>query len=350
MIARGPFLCKHIYMISGELKVPLTVHSVLNKVTEYDIFMYYMTEKGWKLNKVTYSPFRKENNPSFLIGNRNGNLSFIDFTDTSLRGDCFTFVKLLFNMATIHDVLMMIDRDLGLGIATKSVPGKLEGIKKEYKQPEDLGKRYCLIQAITRPFNAEELEYWNGYHQDISDLRQNNIYAIKSLYMNKKLFSLKPTELVFGYLYDGHWKIYRPYADKKHKWVPNNVPLTTAYGLKNLSNEHNSLICKSLKDYMVCKKIYPYVCHVQNESLAAFSNETVDFINKNSKDIFYGGDSDKPGKDSSFAITNAFGFKHINPPDNLLPKIKDFADWSKEKGLQELKNHFVKKRLFGNFK
>ncbi len=26
--------------------------------------------------------------------------------------------------------------------------------------------------------------------------------------------------------YDGHWKIYRPYADRKNKWVPNNVPIT----------------------------------------------------------------------------------------------------------------------------
>jgi hypothetical protein len=167
--------------------------------------------------------------------------------------------------------------------------------------------------------------------------------------LNKQLFSLKDNELRFGYFYDGFWKIYFPNKEKRGKWL-SNVPLNTTYGLKNLNNEHNSLICKSLKDYMVCKKIYPNVCHVQNESLAAFSNETVDFINKNSKDVFYGGDSDRPGKDASFAITRAFGFKHINPPDNLLPEIKDFADWSKEKGLQELENHFVKKRLFGNFK
>jgi hypothetical protein len=29
----------------------------------------------------------------FLIGNRNGGLSFIDFGDTSKKGDCFTFIK-----------------------------------------------------------------------------------------------------------------------------------------------------------------------------------------------------------------------------------------------------------------
>lgn len=333
-------------MISGELKVPLTVHSVLNKVTEYDIFMYYMTEKGWKLNKVTYSPFRKENNPSFLIGNRNGNLSFIDFTDTSLRGDCFTFVKLLFNMATIHDVLMMIDRDFGLGIATKSVPGKLEGIKKEYKQPEDLGKRYCLIQAITRPFNTEELEYWNGYHQDISDLRQNNIYAIKSLYMNKKLFSLKPTELVFGYLYDGHWKIYRPYADKKHKWLPNNVPITAMDGKEDIMNCGTAFINKSKKDYMVMKKVFSCCCAVQNEGLACFSVENVEYIKANSASQILSFDSDVTGVKNSQQITKLFDFDYCNVPRHLLKEeIKDWADWSKVYGLKPIEDYLKQKQL-----
>lgn len=336
-------------MITGKKRQSLTPESILQRISSFDVFHYYMPQKDWKLNHVTFSPFRNESNPSFLIGNRSGNLSFIDFADTSKRGDCFTFVKQMFNLSSIDDVLKLIDRDFGLGIIGSST-GEYKKILTAYKQPEDLGKRYSLIQVATRKFTHAELEYWNSYHQDIQDLKDNHIYSIKKVYLNKQLFSLKENELRFGYFYDGFWKIYRPFADKKSKWVPNNVPLVTTKGLENLKLDKNTLICKSLKDYMVCRKIYPNVCHVQNESLAAFSDETVDFISKNSKDVFYGGDSDRPGKDASFAITKMFGFKHINPPDNLLPEIKDFADWSKEKGLQELENHFVKKRLFGNFK
>lgn len=330
-------------MIQGKKRETLTIETVLSKITPYDIFMWYMPDKSWKINQVTISPFRNERNPSFLIGNKHGYLSYIDFGDTSKRGDCFMFVKQLFNFSSIDDVLKLIDRDFGLGISTKNVEG-VKRIVPEYKQPEELGKRYSLIQVVTRKFTNEELEYWNAYHQDLQDLKDNNVYAIKKVYLNKSLFPLKDTELRFGYFYDGHWKIYFPNKDRKSKWL-SNVPLNTTYGLKNLNNEHNSLICKSLKDYMVCKKIYPYVCHVQNESLSAFSEETVNNIKQNSNEIFYGGDSDRPGKDASFAITKAFGFKHINPPDNLLPDIKDFADWSKEKGLQELENHFFKKNL-----
>ena len=66
-------------MINGKRKINLTPEAILDKISEYDIFRYYMPDHDWKLNKVTYSPFRTENNPSFVIGNKRGFISFIDF-------------------------------------------------------------------------------------------------------------------------------------------------------------------------------------------------------------------------------------------------------------------------------
>ena len=194
-------------MIKGKIKKPLLAESILEKISEYDIFMFYMPHKGWKLNVVTLSPFRNERNPSFIIGNKHGKLTYIDFADTSKRGDCFTFVQQLFNLAGMRDVLLMIDRDFKLGISTGEVTEEYKKITSAYKQPEDLGKRYSLIQVVTRKLTLEELAYWNQYHQDIEDLKKNQVYGISKLYFNKKLFPLKETELKFGYFYDGHWKI-----------------------------------------------------------------------------------------------------------------------------------------------
>jgi hypothetical protein len=335
-------------MITGNKKVHLVAESILDKISDYDIFRFYMPNKSWNLNQVTYSPFRKENNPSFIIGDRKGYISFIDFADTSKRGDCFKFVMELYNIS-FYDALVMIDKDFGLGIKDGTCTKSYEKIVSQYKQPE-IVKRSAIIQVSVKKFTNKDLEYWNQYHQSIDDLKANNVYSVNKVYLNKQLFYTKEDDLVFGYLYGEHWKIYRPFGDKKNKWVPNNVPLVTTKGLENLRPNENTLICKSLKDYMVCRKIYSNVCHVQNESLSAFSNETVEFINENSKDVFYGGDSDKPGKEASYAITNIFGFKHINSPDRLLPDAKDFADWARLEGLQELENHFVQKRLFGSLK
>jgi len=333
-------------MIKGRKRVELTMDSILEKVTPFDIYYHFMPSKDWKLNDVTLSPFKTEDHPSFIIGNKYGNITHIAFNNTALRGDCFAFVKQLHNLSTLDDVLSKIDDEMGLGI--RGVKKDYEIVISSYKQPE-ITKRNTYIQIVTRKFTKEELSYWNQYHQDISDLRKNNIYSIKTLYFNKQKFPLKETELRFGYFYPkgGYWKIYCPTASKKRKWL-GNVPLNTSWGEENLEKDRNGLVCKSLKDYMVCRKVFSHVCGVQNESLGAFSPEFVESIKSKSKEIFYGGDSDKPGKEASYAITSLLGFKHINPPDPLLQECcKDFADMGRYKGLSYIEKHFKTKGLFG---
>ena len=332
-------------MIKGKKREQLTPETVLSKVSEYDIFKWYMPEKSWKMNQVTYSPFRNEKNPSFLIGNKHGHLSFIDFGDTSKRGNCFTFVKLLFNFASIDDVLRLIDRDFGLGITTKT----MEDVKRvvpEYKQPESLGKRYSLIQVVTRKFNNEELQYWNQYHQSIEDLKECGVYAIKKLYLNKSLFPIKDTELRFGYFYDGHWKIYKPHADKKNKWVPNNVPITTMDGKDRIVNCDTAFINKSKKDYMVMRKLFPCSCAVQNEGMGCFSPENVEYLKTNSKRQILSFDSDITGVENSQQITKLFDFEYCNVPKKYLKEgIKDWADLAKSHGMESIEDYLKQKQL-----
>ena len=331
-------------MITGERKKHLTQETILEKISEYDIFRFYMPDKTWKLNQVTCSPFRKEHNPSFIIGTKHGNVSFIDFGDTDKRGNCFTFLMLLFNIPYI-DVLKMVDKDFGLGINSTG-SGEYKKIIAEYKQPEDVSKRYSLIQAITRKFTNEELEYWNQYYQSADDLRANNIYSIKTLFLNKQKFPLKDTTLRFGYLYDGHWKIYRPYGDKKSKWVPNNVPITAMDGKDDITNCDVAFINKSKKDYMVMKKIFPCCCAVQNEGIACFSAENVEFLKANSDKQILSFDSDVTGVANSQQITKLFDFDYCNVPKKYMAEgIKDWADLGRIHGLKVIEDYLKQKQL-----
>jgi hypothetical protein len=331
-------------MITGKRKVTLTTETILQKVTEYDIFRWYMPDKSWKINQVTYSPFRQESNPSFIIGNKHGRLSFIDFGDTSRRGDCFSLVKMLYNLSTIDDVLKMIDRDFGLGIHGLATQEYVK-IISAYKQPEE-SKRYSMIQVKTRKFTQEELAYWNQYHQDIQDLRDNNIYSVDKLYLNKQRFPIKDNELRFGYFYDGHWKIYRPLADKKSKWVPNNVPITAMDGLKDIEHCRIAFINKSKKDYMVMKKIFPCCCAVQNEGLGCFSPENVQFLKDNSDIQILSFDADSTGVTNSQQITKLFDFGYCNVPKIYMKEgIKDWADLAKAHGLKAIEDYLIEKQI-----
>ena len=332
-------------MIHGKRKIELTPEAILQKISEYDIFMYYMPERNWKLNHPTYSPFRKENNPSFVIGNKLGYISFIDFADTNLRGGCFDFVQKLYNLSSLFDVLKLIDKDFGLGIYTGVDSGQYKKIVAEYKQPAYVAKQYSLIQVLTRPFTKEELAYWNQYHQDLKDLRDNNIYSIKKVFLNRSLFHIDDNELRFGYLYDGHWKIYRPFSDKKKKWLPNNVPITAMDGLKDIKDCNVAIISKSKKDYMVMKKVFPCTCAVQNEGIGCFSEENVAYLKANSKKQVLSFDSDVTGVQNSQQITKLFGFDYTNVPRKYLPEIKDWAALGATYGLEMIEKILKQKRI-----
>jgi DNA primase len=332
-------------MITGRKRIRLTTDSILEKISEYDIYKMYMPHQNWKINVVTYSPFRNEKNPSFIIGYRGGALRFVDFGDSSKKGGCFNFVMTLFNVS-LNDALLMIDRDFDLGIVTASSTKNYERIVADYAQPTATSKREYFIQVKTRKFTNEELAYWNGYYQDIDDLRANNVYSIDAVYLNKQKFPIKDTELRFGYLYEGHWKIYRPFADKKNKWMPNNVPITMMDGLDDITDCDVAFINKSKKDYMVMKKVFPCCCAVQNEGMGCFSEENVEFIKENSERQILSFDSDETGVKNSQLITDKFGFEYCNVPRIYLDEgIKDWADLARIHGLKTIEKYLTQKEL-----
>ena len=332
--------------IQGRKKTTLTIETVLEKISPYDIFRYYMPDKSWKLNKAVYSPFRSERTESLIIGNKFGELTFVDFGDTSKRGSCFNFVQMLFNLKTLYDVLLLIDYDFGLGIVDKKPAGDYKQIISEYEQPIDVPKTYSIIQCVTRKFTKEELKYWNQYHQSEDDLKANNIYSIKNVYMNKEKFLLRETDLRFGYLYGDKWKIYRPYLQKKFKWMPNNVPITAMDGLNDVKDCDTLFINKSKKDYMVMKKIFPCSCAVQNEGMGCFSQENVDYLKANSREQVLSFDSDVTGVKNSQQITKLFDFGYCNVPKIYLKEgIKDWADLARVHGMQTIEKYLKQEKF-----
>lgn len=329
--------------IVGKKRLQLTPETVLSMISSFDIFRLFMPDKFWKINHAMNSPLRKDENPSWILSNRGGHLHFIDYGNGD-HGDCFEFTKKMFSLSSMDDVLHKIDDSFGLGISSCS-KRDYKKIISEYKQPEELGKRYSLIQIETRKFTEEELAYWESYHQTIEDLRREKIYSIKNMYLNRIKYPLDDSLVRFSYFYDGFWKLYVPYADKKKKWL-SNVPITILDGIEDIQHCDTLFITKSKKDKMVLKKIYPNVISTQKEGLECFSQENVKIIKEKSNKQIIMYDSDVAGVRSSLEITKLFGFGYCNVPRRYLSKgIKDYADWSKIEGYAPIKTHFLKKGL-----
>jgi len=327
-------------MISGKRKEDLSMESILSKVSPLDIYTFFNPIKDWELNQASLSPYKVENSPSFIIGNKYGNISHFTFNDSEKRGDCFAFVKQLRGLSNLNEVLEVIDSEMGLGI---------KGVKKDYKtiissqEKKEITKKNTLIQIVSRKFTKEELKYWNDYLQSEDDLRRENIYSIKKAYLNRRLMSL--TDLRFAYYYEGFIKIYQPFADKRSKWLT-NVPLTYLDGKENIKNCDTAWVTKSKKDKLILRKIYNCVISTQNESLACFSQENVDFIKNNSKKQVILYDSDEAGIRSCKEITKKFSFGYCNPPKKYLEEgIKDFSDLAKTHGISAVEEVLKNKGL-----
>lgn len=327
-------------LITGTTREELSADSILKRITEYDIYRRYIG-KDFQLGNVIKSPFRREINPSLLMGNRGGFIHHKDLADGRYKGNCFQFVQQLYNVS-YPEALQKIDEDFGLGIsgyATKDYK-KITGA---YKQP-DLTQKTNIIHVKSRKFDPTELAYWNQFHIDLQDLKDENVYAIKTLWYNRQKWPLRSTDLVFGYLYGDKWKIYWPLKERRLKWLPNNVPNDTMDGLENLLNCNVGLITKSKKDKIVAKKfLSPHTAHCQNESNAAISPENVKYIQGNVKFPYVIFDNDKAGVEACIYY-NQFGFNYWNVPQEYRAQdIKDLAEFVQHYGPEALRVEVMKK-------
>jgi len=319
---------------------------ILDKVNPEQVFRLYYPF-NFKLNDRCKSCFvSKDENPSMVIGTKSdtGEVIFKCFVSNK-KGDFIVFVRELFNLDYI-EALEKIAEDFGIKDKSNT---KYESIISSLPITKDVKQKKAPdIVVATRNFNSEELRYWNEYYQDIEDLKRENIFVPKKIWVNKNPIILKSTELCFAYYYADidKWKLYRPFEDKVKKWFT-NVNFDYIENINNIQNCEKVLIAKSKKDKMVLQKALDFNCFVttQAEDLACFNEHSINIL-KSIPEVYTVFDNDTKGKAASWILTNNFQFKHCNVPDKYLKEeITDFADLGKEKGLWKVKNHFLNKKI-----
>lgn len=332
----------------------LSLDHILSKVSDYNIYRYYL-EKDFDIGskKLMTSPFRRDSSPSFgiLVSDVSGLLYHRDFGDDTKRGNCVQFVMQLYN-CSYNQALKKIDYDFNLGISFEKTSNiSVQDIVKNYKQPDDYeALKRTLIQIVPRKFTFKELAYWNQYHITEQELKDNDIYSINRLYINKQVISNYNDNLRFAYLYEENLKIYQP-ESIYYKWIT-NVPIDHISGLKKLKKKVDSktqdtklIIEKSKKDEIIAKKFFKDVCSTQNESSVGINNDNILYFKSNWEEVILNYDSDEPGVNAC-KYYNQFGFKYFNTPKDLLKEgIKDISDFIRIKGIKELENLLKNKNL-----
>lgn len=340
-------------MIKGSKKIELIdIGKILKHITPYDIYRFYFGD--FKINEITNNHLRGDKTPSFIIGNKIGNqLTHKDFGDYRWRGDVFNLVEQIHNCDFIT-ALRIIDKDFGLGICNGEFK-KTEQV--HWVQPaESIIKPPPFIQVATRKGTLEELRFWDNLYLDEHDLKEGDVYFAKDIYRNKRRLP-KSDLLTFCYWYPKQetWKIYRPYAPKREKetpahlwkWDNGGIPFDYCDKLDEIQDCHYGFLGKGRKDRLFMKKITGIcMADTQAEDPACISNSTITHLKENSAIQVCLYDGDKKGKETSWWLTNNYGFKHCNVPDPIVEQgMTDFPDWGAKDsgGEQVVIDHFINK-------
>jgi hypothetical protein len=314
--------------------------SILQNTTELDILReFWPSNREFALGISIRSPFRDDHNPSFLVGyGNNGRIIYKDFGDGNYNGDVWNFVK---QMENIYEEDKLLERVIKrMSIKSGQLIREYTDIKKEETH------HYSIIQVVTRPWNIDEVNYWNSYGLDISEVKAENIYVPKSIFVNKK--RVVPKGLTFCYYYPDieKWKIYSPLSP--YKWLT-NIPAKYVDHINDITPSKKGFIIKSKKDRMVVKKATGIneLAVVHNEDKSCISEETLTIFNTLPTQKIVISDNDNKGKEFSWWLTQNHGFQHLNLPDKFKEAYgwTDFADLARGESLESVSKYFKEKGI-----
>ena len=319
-------------------KEPVSLQLIYSRISDYDIYRYEIG--NFTINHAFCNPLRKDNNPSFVIYmNESGQLRHKDFADSSYSGSGIEFVQQKYGLS-IGDAMKKIAKNFGLLEQDNKI---YKEVLSTYTKPVMDIKRYTFIQINPRKWEERDADYWKQFGITVDELKNEKVYPLKELFINRKREQFPQSELVYAYQYESGFKIYFPQREKGERWK-SNIKTSIVENIKILQELDPAvvLITKSKKDRLVLSRYFPYVMNVQNESRSCFTPEFVEMLK--GRDVWINYDSDEAGVKNCTNITSEFGYKYINVPKNYLP-VKDFADLYKEHGEEEVIKVLKQKNL-----
>ena len=307
----------------------LHTDTILNKITEYDIFKYYCPNFK-KFSLKFRSDLRKDNTPSVSIVQWNSKLLYKDFGHPDHTFDCFNYIAHKFN-CTFYDALRIIDNDFNLKLSSKVNEVKFTmGYLGHQRKTPKFDKQITIIQKKKRLWTRDDEKFWSKYFVSKQILHTFGVEPISHYWINGNRFTCK--SITYAYKFGTKLKIYAPY-EKENKWT-SNTNKSIIQGYKQLPDIGDlCIITSSLKDVMCLFKMGIPAIALQSE-MQMPEEKTLEEIQKrfNQIALFYDNDfdnPDNPGQTMADKIQNKYKenyfLKNIKIPKNY--KIKDLSDY-----------------------
>ena len=300
---------------------PLNEESILKKVSEYDIYSYYIGD--FRLGIVFSSPLHKDRNPSFgIFAGTNGRLMFNDYVKGA--GTCFNFVMKLF-VVDYWTALNIINNDMKLGLESSTNVSRVE---KKYDPTNYKPNKNEIRMAIKkRKWNLSDKLYWKeSYQITCETLIKFNVYPISHYYINGVAIRTGPVAYAY-HLAKGVYKIYQPNLKRNEGKFFTNVSLDTPWqGVRQIPKGGDILlITSSLKDVLSLYECgYNAIApHTEHQIL---TNRLFNYYKSRWKHIVIFYDHDKAGLMHAERWKEEFGLPFITTEND---RAKDPSDYVK---------------------
>ena len=326
-------------MLTFDYDPGLTKEKILSLVTEQEIIECFLPDKI-NFKSPILSPFREEKSPSFTFKKVGNKIIFMDW-GSGFKGDAFTFVQRL-HQCSFTESLYLINQKLQLGLTDQNININIK--PKELIVNEKDVSRNTIIQIEKQMFTLTDYRYWSQYGISIKTLNKYNVKSCRNVWINDKLsMTYSSSNPIYAYAFTNddyiRYKIYRPLAQKKQKWI-SNITYKCIEGFDNLNKTGELLIItKSLKDVM-CLRELGYDAISLHSEVTQYRDDIHQEISSRFKKIIIFYDNDKTGIEHSNKIVNEKDIKAIFIPEKY--KVKDISDFISTFNIQNAKQLLIK--------
>ncbi len=299
----------------------LSADAILSRVDEYTLYCHYL-EFEPELGKKYCSKVRAgDDNPSFALYPSKFSSTEFRWKDhgSTLQGDIFDLISILHGKESKYQTYLRVNRDFSLGLTGES-PGPNSKIIY-YTKPEF---QEFVIKIKSRPFIAQDLEYWNSFGISESTLKTYNVTAVEYMYFNDLLITPKD-KYCYAYRIKQAYKIYQPF-NTEYKFR-NNFGMEVVEGLHQVQGNFNVLIItKALKDVMMFHELGIDAIAGKSEN-TRISAEIIMSALKVYKKVIVWLDNDDPGIIAAQYYTDNYPVQSVIVP--LEYGCKDPSDFRK---------------------
>lgn len=308
----------------------LSLKDLLEKVSDYDIYSYYLG--SIKPKKLINSPLRPDDKiPSFAIFPSNtGGLLFKDH-GTGEAGNAIKFMKLYKHIETREE----LEKELLRIVKRSGLTSNAATVTRKYTPSEGTD-----IGIVRQAFTEVDKKYWKQFHISIDTLHKYNVFSIKYFLCNNIVRGVyKEDNPMYAYKVDDKFKIYRPLASKYTKWRT-NLTNVNIQGYDQLPEFGNLLIItKSLKDVMCLHEMG--INAVSPSSETTFIPDSIlEGLKERFKRIIILYDRDAAGVKNARQYSKQYGLDAIFIHKKF--KAKDVSDAVKANGFSIVKDWLTK--------